>query len=96
MVAYKSIAERLVKIEEQLDNGETLDARNAIDTLIKELLERRRSTTDKVLEQRRKSVRAQRLHNVNNKLAYAKKINNVELIKKLEEEREYIKNNIEN
>jgi glutamyl-tRNA reductase len=98
LITYNEI---LVKLDKLLDStygvkySDDLQViRAEIMKLMDDIKERNKESVSKTLRTRNSSNRAKRLHNVDNKLRYARKKNNVEAIKRYEEEMDYIKKNI--
>lgn len=94
MAAYKTIEVELRDIIGVLHNGNYDEVEKRLTDVIEDLEMRNKNNTKKVLNARRNSRRATKLHNVDNKLRYARKNNDLEAIKRLEEEKDYIKRNI--
>lgn len=93
-IAYCEIADRVSNIMQLVEKNDLATSKIELEKLHADLIDRKKHNTEKVLNARRRSLRARRLHNVDNKLRYARNKNNEELIKQLEDEKEYIKKNI--
>ena len=94
MIAYKQIADEITDVLSLLENNNVQEAKLKLVDLHMKIKERTKNTSSKTLDTRNNSNRARRLHNVDNKLSYARKKNNLELIQKLVKEKEYILENI--
>ena len=77
-----------------LNHGEITTAKVELEKVIKEIKTQKKNNTKRELARRRVSNGAKRLHNVDNKVRYARKNNDQEAIKRFLDEKEYIKRNI--
>lgn len=94
MAKLKTFAIDLENCLSYLNRGEITIAKVELEKVIKEIKTQKKNNTKRELARRRVSNRAKRLHNVDNKLRYARKNNDQEAIKRFLDEKEYIKRNI--
>ncbi len=94
MAKLKTFATDLEDCLSYLNKGEITIAKVELEKVINKIKEQKKINTEQELARRRVSNRAKRLHNVDNKLRYARKNNDQESIKRFLDEKEYIKRNI--